>query len=133
MNQASFEALLDGAADVDPAGAALTLRLRHFLNRYNDTPHETLGKDTTPRQRWEQGRELRFPTDEADLYRRFVVRALHKVSNDHVIKAAGRVVGSAAAQRRQLGRGGAPCARRTAMGSAPGPYARTDRVAPAVS
>ena len=82
---------LDGAADVDPACAALTLRLRHFLERYNDTPHETLGKDTTPRQRWEQGRELRFPTDDADLYRRFVVRALHKVSNDHVIKAAGRL------------------------------------------
>ena len=82
---------LDGAADVDPACQALTLRLRHFLNRYNDTPHETLGKDTTPRQRWEQGRELRFPTDDADLYRRFVVRALHKVSNDHVIKAGGRL------------------------------------------
>jgi hypothetical protein len=26
------------------------------------------------RQRWEQGRALRFPADEADLYRRFVVR-----------------------------------------------------------
>lgn len=82
---------LDGAADVDPACAALTLRLRHFLNRYNDAPHETLGKNTTPRQRWEQGRALRFPTDEADLYRRFVVRAMHKVSNDHVIKADGRL------------------------------------------
>ena len=81
----------DGAADVDPACEALTLRLRHFLNRYNDTPHETLGKDTTPRQRWEQGRDLRFPTDDADLYRRFVVRAMHKVSNDHVIKADGRL------------------------------------------
>ena len=82
---------LDGAADVDPACAALTLRLRHFLQRYNDTPHETLGKHTTPRQRWEQGRDLRFPTDDADLYRRFVVRTMHKVSNDHVIKAAGRL------------------------------------------
>ena len=28
--------------------------------------------DTAPRQRWEQGRELRFPTDDADLYRHFV-------------------------------------------------------------
>ena len=82
---------LDGAADVDPACEALTLRLRHFLERYNDTPHETLGKDITPRQRWEQGRELRFPTDDADLYRRFVVRAMHKVSNDHVIQTGGRL------------------------------------------
>ena len=82
---------LDGAADVDPACAALTLRLRHFLERYNDTPHETLGKDITPRQRWERGRDLRFPTDDADRYRRFVVRAMHKVSNDHVIKADGRL------------------------------------------
>lgn len=82
---------LDGAADVDPSCAALTLRLRHFLARYNDTPHETLGKDVTPQQRWEQGRQLRFPADDADLYRRFVVRTMHKVSNDHVIKAAGRL------------------------------------------
>lgn len=81
---------LDGAAHVDPAPGALTLRLRHFLDRYNTTPHETLDGDT-PQQRWEQGRALRFPDDEADLYRRFVVRELHKVSADHVIKARGRL------------------------------------------
>ena len=81
---------LDGAAEVDPACQALTLRLRHFLDRYNDTPHETLGGDT-PRQRWEAGRPLRFPEDQADLYRRFVVREPRKVSADHVIKADGRL------------------------------------------
>lgn len=81
---------LDGAAQVDPAYPALTLRLRHFLDRYNDTPHETLGGDT-PRQRWEAGRSLRFPEDEADLYRRFVVRQPRKVSTDHVIKMDGRL------------------------------------------
>ena len=80
---------LDGAIEVDPTCAALTLRLRHFLRLYNDTPHETLDGDT-PRVRWEQGRALRFPEDHADLHRRFVVRALHKVSADHVIKADGR-------------------------------------------
>jgi len=81
---------LDGAADVDPECQALTLRLRHFLDRYNDTGHETLGGDT-PRQRWEAGRRLRFPEDSADLYRRFVVRQSRKVSADHVIKAYGRL------------------------------------------
>jgi hypothetical protein len=81
---------LDGASQVDPAHGALTLRLRHWLERYNDTPHETLGGDT-PRQRWEQGRDLRFPQDEADLYRRFVVRHPRKVSNDHVIQMDGRL------------------------------------------
>ena len=81
---------LDGAAEVDPDPGALTLRLRHFLDRYNDTPHETLGGDT-PRERWEAGRPLRFPDDEADLYRRFVVRQSRKVSADHVIKLEGRL------------------------------------------
>ncbi len=81
---------LDGAVEVDPDCQALTLRIRHFLNRYNDTPHETLG-NTPPRQLWEAGRPLRFPEDEADLYRRFVVREPHKVSSDHVIKAGGRL------------------------------------------
>jgi putative transposase len=81
---------LDGAAEVDPDCGALTLRLRHFLDSYNGTPHETLGGDT-PRQRWEAGRPLRFPDDEADLRRRFVVREPRKVSTDHVIKAGGRL------------------------------------------
>lgn len=81
---------LDGAADVDPDSGALTLRLRHFLEGYNDTPHETLQGDT-PRQRWEAGRPLRFPHDEADLYRRFVVRHARKVSSDHVLKEDGRL------------------------------------------
>jgi hypothetical protein len=81
---------LDGAAEVDPACAALTLRLQHFLDRYNNTPHQTLGGDT-PRQRWEAGRPLRFPEDHAELYRRFVVREDRKVSADHVIKLDGRL------------------------------------------
>jgi hypothetical protein len=81
---------LDGAAQVDPDCGALTLRLRHWLQRYNDTPHETLHRDT-PRQRWEQGRPLRFPQDEADLYHRFVVRLTRKVAADHVIKMDGHL------------------------------------------
>lgn len=79
---------LDGALDVDPDCVALTLRLRHFCDRYNDQPHEGLGGDT-PRQRWEAGRPLRFPDDEADLYRRFVIREPRTVSSDHVIQHGG--------------------------------------------
>jgi transposase len=93
FNRTASEQLLrslDGAADVDPDCHALTLRVRHFLDRYNDTPHETL-KGDTPRQRWETGRPLRFPTDQDDLYRRFVVREPRKVSRDHVIQADGRL------------------------------------------
>jgi transposase InsO family protein len=81
---------LDGAAHVETDHQALALRLRHYLERYNDTAHETLNGDT-PRQRWEQGRPLRFPEDEADLYRRFVVRRPRKVSADHVIQMDGRL------------------------------------------
>jgi transposase InsO family protein len=81
---------LDGAAPVDPDSRALTLRLAHFLDRYNDTPHETLGGDT-PRQRWEAGRPLRLPADEAELYRRFVVHERRKVSADHVLKIGGKL------------------------------------------
>ena len=79
---------LDVAVDVDPDCEALTLRLGHFCARYNDQPHEGLDGDT-PRQRWEAGRPLRFPIDEADLYRRFVVRELRTVSSDHVIQHGG--------------------------------------------
>ena len=93
FNRTAAEQLLrslDGAVDVDPDCQALTLRLRHFLNRYNDTPHETLQRQT-PTQCWEVGRPLRFPQDHDDLYRRFVVREPRKVSADHVIKTDGRL------------------------------------------
>jgi hypothetical protein len=79
---------LAGALDVDPDCAALTLRLRRFCDRYNDQPHEALDGDT-PRQRWEAGRPLRWPRDEADLDRRFVVREPRSVSSDHVIRHGG--------------------------------------------
>ena len=117
----------DGAADVDPACAALTLRLRHFLERYNDTPHETLGKDTTPRQCWEQGTGSALPHR-----RRRSVPPLRGARHAQGLQRSchqGRrsVVGSAAPQRSQLGRGGAPRARRSAVGSAPGAHDRARR------
>jgi hypothetical protein len=80
---------LDGAIDVDPDCRALTLRLGCYLERYNDTFHETLQQ--TPRQAWQAGRPLRLPEDQDDLYRRFVVRELRTVSADHVIQFGGRL------------------------------------------
>lgn len=81
---------LVGAA-IDPDCAALELRLRHFIERYNDTPHEALGGDT-PRMRWETDtRPLRFPEDLAELERRFLVREARSVSADHVIRHGGRL------------------------------------------
>ena len=80
---------LDGAVDVDPDCGALELRLSHYLERYNQTPHESLDHDT-PRMRWEaDARALRFAWNEAELRSRFVITEERRVSNDHVIKFGG--------------------------------------------
>lgn len=80
---------LDGAVDVDPDPGALELRLRHFLGRYNDQPHESLDKQT-PKSRWEADeRELCFPESEEALRSHFVVTEERRVSNDHVINFDG--------------------------------------------
>ena len=83
---------LPGAADVDPSCAALKLRLQHFLDHdYNERPHESLSQDT-PRHRWEaDSQALRFPEDEDELWRRFLVTESRKVSADHVIKHGGKL------------------------------------------
>ena len=92
FNQTSIAAVLrslDGAADVDPDLRALELRLQHFLERYNDRPHESLDGQT-PRQRWQADtRELFFPDSEQELSPRFVVTDERRVSKDHVIKYGG--------------------------------------------
>ena len=44
FNRTAHEQILrafDGATDVDADGHALTLRLRHYLQRYNDTPQSS--------------------------------------------------------------------------------------------
>lgn len=92
FNQTSISAVLrsfDGAVDIDPAPRALELRLQHYLERYNNRPHESLGKET-PRSRWEADtRELCFPKDEQELRSRFVVTEERTVSNDHIIQYEG--------------------------------------------
>ena len=82
---------LDGNPEVDPDCGALELRLRHWLREvYNHTPHDGLGGDTTPAQRWATDeRPLRFPEDDADLRRRFVVWEDRLVSKDNVISFEG--------------------------------------------
>ncbi len=82
---------LDGAPDVDPHCNSLTLRLRHYLGRYNDTPHEALGGET-PRARWlADPHPLRLPESQQDFRARFVVRESRSVSKDHVIKHGGKL------------------------------------------
>ena len=80
---------LDGAADVDPSCEALRHRLRHFLRRYNDTPHESLGGQT-PRERWlADSRELVFRKSADQLAEAFVVTEERRVSNDHIVRYRG--------------------------------------------
>jgi len=92
----------DGAVDVDPDLGALELRLRHYLERYDQTPHESLDGDT-PRMRWEaDSRALRFDWDEAELRSRFVVTEERRVSNDHVIKFDGELYEAPRGLARQM-------------------------------
>ena len=92
FNQTAQNAVLrglDGAADVDPSCNALRDRLRHFLGRYNDTPHESLGGQT-PRERWlADPRELVFRKTADQLAEAFVVTEERRVSNDHIIRYRG--------------------------------------------
>jgi putative transposase len=75
---------LDGNPAVDPDPGALTLRLRHWLDIYNHTPHHSLDQDT-PQARWQADeRELVFPTE--DIARHFVITSRRKVSADNVVK-----------------------------------------------
>lgn len=92
FNQTSISGVvrsLDRAVDVDPSFGSLELRLRHYLEHYNNRPHESLGQ-FTPRARWDADtRELSFPADEAALRACFVVTEERTVSNDHVIQSDG--------------------------------------------
>ncbi len=88
FNQTAENAILrslDGQADVDPACGALELRLGHWMREvYNHEKHESLGM--TPWERWSKDeRALRFPDDDAELRRRFVLLDTRRVTNDHTV------------------------------------------------
>jgi len=76
----------DGAPDIDPDCAALTVRLQHYLhNVYNVRPHKGIDNQT-PLQRWTADkRDLRFPADRSALRQNFILGDSYKVSNHHVI------------------------------------------------
>jgi putative transposase len=90
--QAAVLRSLPGAADVDPSCVALELRLQHYLDHdYNERPHESLS-GVTPRQRWESDTQpLRFPEDDEELWRHFLVTESRSVSADHVIRQGGKL------------------------------------------
>ncbi len=82
--------LLDGRAEIDPDCSALELRLGHYLEqRYNRTPHESLGKDS-PLERFQADPvSLRFAPSQPDLERAFVLHLRRRVSPDHVVSVGG--------------------------------------------
>ena len=79
----------DGAVHVDPDPGALTLRLQHDLEIYNDTPHGSLDNET-PQQRWDRSTRALEPVESEDwLLERFTLELERRVSNDHVVKVDG--------------------------------------------
>ncbi len=89
FNQTALAAVLRGydrRPDVDPDCGALELRLQHYLREvYNHTPHSSLGMQT-PAQRFHgDEKSLRFPENDEELRRRFVVHLKRRVSSDHIV------------------------------------------------
>ena len=95
FNQTALAAVLrtyDGRDEIDPDCGALALRLGHWLREiYNRTPHESLGKDVTPWQRWSaDARDLRLPEDDAELRGHFILRETRKATKDHLVPWEGQ-------------------------------------------
>lgn len=82
---------LDGNPQVDPEPAALRLRLRHFLQAYNKTPHQSLSLRTPEECFLSDPRPLEFPHDPAWLASRFVLTESRSVSKDNVISFGGEL------------------------------------------
>ena len=77
------------SAGVDSNFPALELRLRHYLERYNHTPHEALN-GATPWQRFSgDTHPLRFHASHDQLKQAFLLHEKRQVSTDHVVSVAG--------------------------------------------
>ena len=82
--------LLPGHPEIDPEVQALELRLRHYLERYNHTPHEALD-GATPWERFHQDSQpLRFHEHTEQLRQAFVLHQSRRVSRDHIVQVEGR-------------------------------------------
>ncbi|MCP4935669.1 MAG: transposase family protein, partial [bacterium] len=77
---------LDGNPEVDPACPALTLRLGHYLtHQYNQTPHESLEKETPWSRYHNDQRKLRFVENREVLDSAFVLHEKRYVANDNIV------------------------------------------------
>lgn len=77
---------LDGNPEVDPACTALTLRLDHYLtHQYNQTPHESLGKETPWSRFHNDLRKLRFAENQDTIDNSFVLHEKRHVANDNIV------------------------------------------------
>jgi len=77
---------LDGNPEVDAACSALDLRLGHYLtHRYNQTPHESLGKETPWSRFHNDPRKLRFAENQEILDSSFVLHEKRHVANDNIV------------------------------------------------
>lgn len=77
---------LDGNPEVDPACPALALRLGHYLtHQYNQTPHESLEKETPWSRFHNDSRKLRFVENGEVLDSTFVLHEKRYVANDNIV------------------------------------------------
>ena len=80
----------DGRVDIDPACAALELRLQHYCREvYNHTPHESLGGETPAERFLSDPKPLHTVEDDAALRDRFSISLTRRVSKDNLISWKG--------------------------------------------
>lgn len=81
---------LDGHPEVDPACAALELRLNHYLRQqYNLTPHASLAKHAPWTCFRGDEKPLRFVESQDRLRQYFILNTTRRVSNDNVLSVDG--------------------------------------------